>query len=205
MSTEPPAIRPLAVERLDRVAFEPFGAVIAPETADSPNLNRASNNLGYLWVQKELEFPGRAYMCSLRYYYRGNRCEFVQKHPASTITLITLGMHPAAVVVVPDAGGHPDVDAARAFLITGATGVVIHRGVWVRYAYPLGAYVDFAYVTQRVDPATANTSDDVVRVNLDTELGFVFDLEFAPPEGDGYEHGPSGAVVAGPPQDPPGE
>ena len=205
MSTEPPAVRRLAVEHLDRVAFEPFGAVIAPETVDSPNLNRASNNLGYLWVQKELEFPGRAYMCSLRYYYRGNRCEFVQKHPASTITLITLGMHPAAVVVVPDAGGRPDVDAARAFLITGATGVVIHRGVWVRYAYPLGAYVDFAYVTQRVDPATANTSDDVVRVNLDTELGFVFDLEFAPPEGDGYEYGPSGAVVAGPPHDPPGE
>ena len=205
MSTESPAVRRLAVEHLDRVAFEPFGAVIAPETADSPNLNRASNNLGYLWVQKELEFPGRAYMCSLRYYYRGNRCEFVQQHPASTITLITLGMHPAAVVVVPDAGGRPDVDAARAFLIAGATGVVIHRGVWVRYAYPLGAYVDFAYVTQRVDPATANTSDDVVRVNLDTELGFVFDLEFASPEGDGYELGPSGAVVAGPPHNPPGE
>ena len=205
MSTESPAVRRLAVEHLDRVAFEPFGAVIAPESADSPNLNRASNNLGYLWVQKELEFPGRAYMCSLRYYYRGNRCEFVQKHPGSTITLITLGMHPAAVVVVPDAGGRPDVDAARAFLIAGATGVVIHRGVWVRYAYPLGAYVDFAYVTQRVDPATANTSDDVVRVNLDTELGFVFDLEFASPEGDGYELGPSGAVVAGPPHNPPGE
>ena len=205
MSTESPAVRRLAVEHLDRVAFEPFGAVIAPESADSPNLNRASNNLGYLWVQKELEFPGRAYMCSLRYYYRGNRCEFVQKHPGSTITLITLGMHPAAVVVVPDAGGRPDLDAARAFLITGATGVVIHRGVWVRYAYPLGAYVDFAYVTQRVDPATANTSDDVVRVNLDTELGFVFDLEFASPEGDGYELGPSGAVVAGPPHNPPEE
>jgi len=193
------------VEHIDRDAFEPFGAVIAPETADSPNLNRASNNLGYLWVQKELEFPGRAYMCSLRYYYRGNRCEFVQKHPASTITLITLGMHPAAFVAVPDVGGRPDVDAARAFLLTGGTGVVINRGTWVRYAYPLGAYVDFAYITQRVDPATANTTDDVVRVNLDSELGFVFDLEFAPPVGDGYQLGSSGAVVAGPPHDPPGE
>ena len=205
MSTDPVGVRRLAVERLDRTAFEPFGAVIAPETADSPNLNRAANNLGYLWVQKELEFPGRAYMCSLRYYYRGNRCEFVQKHPASTITLITLGVHPAAFVVVPDVDGRPDVDAARAFLVTGGTGVVIHRGTWVRYAYPLGAYVDFAYVTQRVDPATANTTDDVVRVNLDSELGFVFDLEFAPPADDDYQLGPSGAVVAGPPHNPPGE
>lgn len=198
-------VRRLVVEHLDRAAFAPFGAVIAPETADSPNLNRASNNLGYLWVQKELEFPGRAYMCSLRYYYRGNRCEFVQKHPASTITLITLGMHPAAFVAVPDVDGRPDVDAARAFLLTGGTGVVIDRGTWVRYAYPLGAYVDFAYVTQRVDPATANTTDDVVRVNLDSELGFVFDLEFAPPADDDYQLGPSGAVVTGPPHNPPGE
>lgn len=205
MNTEPTGVRRLVVEHLDRAAFAPFGAVIAPETADSPNLNRASNNLGYLWVQKELEFPGRAYMCSLRYYYRGNRCEFVQKHPASTITLITLGMHPAAVVVVPDVGGRPAVDAARAFLLTGGTGVVIDRGTWVRYAYPLGAYVDFAYVTQRVDPATANTTDDVVRVNLDSELGFVFDLEFAPPADDAYQLGSSGAVVAGPPHNPPGE
>ncbi|MCY3951292.1 MAG: ureidoglycolate lyase [bacterium] len=205
MNGESTGVRRLAVERLDRAAFEPFGAVIAPETADSPNLNRASNNLGYLWVQKELEFPGRAYMCSLRYYYRGNRCEFVQRHPASTVTLITLGMHSAAFVAVPDVDGRPDVDAARAFLITGGTGVVINRGTWVRYAYPLGAYVDFAYVTQRVDPATANTTDDVVRVNLDSELGFVFDLEFAPPADDDYQLGPSGAVVAGPPQDPPGE
>ncbi|MCY3661346.1 MAG: ureidoglycolate lyase [bacterium] len=205
MSTDPVGVRRLPVERLDRTAFEPFGAVIAPETADSPNLNRAANNLGYLWVQKELEFPGRAYMCSLRYYYRGNRCEFVQKHPASTITLITLGMYPAAFVVVPDVDGRPDVDAARAFLLTGGTGVVINRGTWVRYAYPLGAYADFAYVTQRVDPATANTTDDVVRVNLDSELGFVFDLEFAPPADDDYQLGPSGAVVAGPPHNPPGE
>ena len=205
MSTDRTSVRRLAVEHIDRDAFEPFGAVIAPETADSPNLNRASNNLGYLWVQKELEFPGRAYMCSLRYYYRGNRCEFVQQHPASTITLITLGMNPAAFVVAPDVDGRPDVDAARAFLLTGGMGVVIDRGTWVRYAYPLGAYVDFAYVTQRVDPATANTTDDVVRVNLDSELGFVFDLEFAPPAGDGYRLGPTGAVVAGPPHNPPGE
>jgi ureidoglycolate hydrolase len=205
MSSETAGVRRLAVEPLDRAAFEPFGAVIAPETSDSPNLNRAANNLGYLWVQKELEFPGRAYMCSLRYYYRGNRCEFVQKHPASTVTLITLGMHPAAFVVAPDVDGRPDVDAARAFLLAGGTGVVINRGTWLRYAYPLGAYVDFAYITQRVDPATANTTDDVVRVNLDSERGFVFDLEFAPPAGDGYQFGPSGALVAGPPHNPPGE
>ena len=199
-----PAVRRLTVERLDREAFEPFGALIAPETPDSPRLNRAPGNLGFLWVQKALEFPKQAYMCTVRYYHRGNRCEFVQKHPGSTVTMITLGMAPAVFIVAPDAGeDRPDVDAARAFLLAGGTGVVIDRGVWVRYAYPVGEYADFAYVTQRVDPATANVSDDVVRVNLDRELGFVFDFDFAPPDGPGYEHGPSGAITAGPPRSPP--
>ena len=202
--SEGPAVRRLTVERLDRDAFEPFGAVIAPETGDSPRLNRAPGNLGFLWVQKALEFPKQAYMCSLRYYQRGNRCEFVQKHPASTVTMIVLGMAPAVFIAVPDAGGdRPDVDRARVFLLAGGTGVVLNRGVWVRYAYPVGDYVDLAYVTQRVDPATANVSDDVVRCNLDTELGFVFDFDLAPPDGPGYEHGPSGAITAGPPRSPP--
>ncbi len=192
------------METVERSTFEPYGALIAPETVDSPNLNRAPGNLGFLWVQKELEFPKRAYMCSLRYYYRGNRCEFLQKHPASTITLITLGITPSAFVAAPDdGGGRPDLDEARAFLLTGGVGVVLHRGIWVRYAFPLGLYADFAYVTQRVDPATANTSDDVVRCNLDTEFGFVYDLEFAVPEGDGFEIAPSGALKAGPGRNPP--
>ena len=198
------AVRKLAVEHLERSAFEPFGAVIEPETADSPNLNRASGNLGLLWVQKALEFPRQPYMCTLRYYYRGTRCEFLQKHPASTITLIPLGMRPSAFVVAADDGhDRPEVGRARAFLLDGTKGAVLHRGVWVRYAYPLGEFADFAYVTQRIDPATANTTDDVVRVALDEELGFVFDLAFEVPDGPSVEHGPSGAMIAGPPRNPP--
>ena len=72
-------VRSLSVQPLEATAFHPFGAVIAPETADSPSLNRSPGNLGFLWVHKELEFPKAAHMCSLRYYYRGNRCEFLQK------------------------------------------------------------------------------------------------------------------------------
>lgn len=195
--------RPLPVRPLEATAFRPFGAVIAPETSDAPSLNRSPGNLGFLWVHKELEFPKAAYMCSLRYYYRGNRCEFLQKHPGSTVTLIPVTGVSAIVVAPNNAEGGPDVDAAQAFLLEPGHGAVLHRGVWLRYAYPLTQFADFAYVTQRVDPATANVSDDVVRVNLDTDLGFVFDLQFDVPAGDDYAHTPSGALAAGPERNPP--
>ena len=198
-------VRPLPVRSLEATAFRPFGAVIAPETADAPSLNRSPGNLGFLWVHKQLEFPKAAYtyICSLRYYYRGNRCEFLQKHPESTVTLIPVNGVSAIVVAPDNARGGPDVDAAQAFLLEPGRGAVIHRGVWLRYAYPLTQFADFAYVTQRVDPATANVSDDVVRVNLDADLGFVFDLAFDVPTGKDFAHTPSGALSAGPERDPP--
>jgi ureidoglycolate hydrolase len=199
-------VRSLPIQHLRRTAFEPFGVIVEPETADSPTLNRAPGNLGFLWVQKALEFPKQPYICTLRYYYRSMRCEFMQKHPASTVVLIPLGYRPSVFYVAPEAGGDkPDIDHAAAFLLEGGRGVVLHRGTWVRYAYPLGRYADFAYITQRVDPATANVSDDVVRFRLDADLGLVFDVEFPRPNVEGIQVGPGGAVIAGPSRNPPFE
>ena len=73
----------------------------------------------------------------------------------------------------------------------------------MRYAFPLGEFADFAYVTQRVDSATANVSDDVVRANLDTELRVVFDLVFDVPTGERHTLTPSGALATGPERNPP--
>ncbi len=196
-------VRPLEVEHLSRESFEPFGCLIAPEGADSPRFNRAPGNLGFLWVQKAIEFPKQPYMCTLRYYHRGTRCEFLQKHPESTIVLITL-TGAAAILVAPDATEGPAVDGARAFLLTPGMGVVINRSTWIRYAYPVTPYVDFAYITQRVDPATANSTDDTVRTNLGDEFGIVFDMRFGIEKGrEGYEFGVGGAVTAAPERMPP--
>ena len=196
-------VRPLAVEHLSREGFEPFGCLIAPEEADSPRFNRSPGNLGFLWVQKAIEFPKQPYMCTLRYYHRGTRCEFLQKHPESTIVLITL-TGTAAIVAAPDGREGPAVDEARAFLLTPGVGVVINRDTWIRYAYPVTPYVDFAYVTQRVDPATANSTDDTVRANLGDDLGIVFDMRFGIEQGrEGYEFGVGGAVTTGPERIPP--
>ena len=206
MTVNEVVVRSLPIHHLERTSFEEFGSLIAPETQDSPNLNRAPGNMGFLWVQKALEFPKQAYMCTLRYYHRGTRVEFLQKHPESTITLIPLGGRASVIVVSPEgSNGRPDIDHARAFLLDGTKGIVMHRGTWLRYAYPLGEFVDFAYITQRVDPATANSTDDTVRSNLETEFGFVLDLVFRVPEGSGTETGPSGALIAGPRRNPPNE
>ena len=197
-------VRRVPLSSLDAVSFEPYGAIIGPETADSPRLNRAPGNLGYLWIQKPLEFPRQAYVGSLRYYYRATRCEFLQKHPASTVVLIPLGFAPSVIYVASEGNpGEPDLATVRAFLLEGGRGVILHQGTWVRYAYPLGAFADFAYVTQRVDPATANTSDDVVRCRLDETFGLVLDVEFRP----GVEAviGSNDVVVSGPPRNPPHE
>ena len=195
-------VRRLPLRQLERAAFEPYGVIIGPETADSPNLNRAPGYLSYLWIQKPLEYPGQAYIGSVRYYYRATRCDFVQKHPASTVVLIPLGHQPSVIFVASDDGSdRPDLATARVFLLTGGAGVILHRGTWVRYAYPLGPFADFAYITQRVDPKTANTTDDVVRCVLDAMFGLVLDIETEPPSG--VELGAGGAVTSGPPRNPP--
>ena len=80
-----PEVRRLPLTHLDRESFAPYGAVIGAEAADSPNFNRAPGNLGFLWAQHPLEFPSQPQLCTLRYYYRATRCEFVQRHPASTV------------------------------------------------------------------------------------------------------------------------
>ncbi len=197
-------VRRLPVSSLDAAAFDPYGAIIGPESADSARLNRAPGNLGYLWIQKPLEFPRQAYVGSLRYYYRATRCEFMQKHPESTVVLIPLGFAPSVIYVATEGNpGEPDLATARAFLLEGGRGVILHRGTWVRYAYPLGPFADFAYVTQRVDPATANTSDDVVRCRLDETFGLVLDVEFRP--GPDAVIGNGEVVVSGPPRHPPHE
>jgi ureidoglycolate hydrolase len=195
-------VRHLPVEHLEPGMFEPFGAVVGPETADSPHFNRSPGNMGFLWIQRALEFPKQPYLGALRYYYRGMRCEFLQKHPASTIVLIPLGGQASVIYVALDDGfDRPDLETARAILLEGRRGVILHPGTWVRYAYPLGPSVDFAYITQRVDPATANTTDDTVRYRLVEQLGLVLDVTHAPPAD--AELGPGGAVTGLSPKEPP--
>ncbi len=196
------SIRPVAVEPIDGGGFAPFGTVIRADTLDAPTFNRSPGNLGVLWVQHQVDFPTQPYLGTLRYYYRGARCEFMQRHPQSTVILIPMGGS-SVVFAAADDDGRPALQDVHAFLLEGGRGAAFHRNTWLRYAYPLGAFADFAYITQRVDPETANTTDDTERCNLAGELGAVLEFAFMAPPGPGFDIDDAGVVRAGPERMPP--
>ena len=183
-------VRRIAVEPLERVAFEPFGVIIDAGAFEDETLNRAPGQMAFLWVLKQLEFPKPPYVAGSRYFYRGARCDYLQQHPESTAVLVPLDGRPSVVFVAPDRDGSPDLDAARAFLLDGRRGIVFHRGAWVRYAYPVLDMADYAYVSARVDP-----TEDIRHVYIERDHGTVLEWFFGPPAGEGVELSPGGAVL----------
>jgi ureidoglycolate hydrolase len=149
--------------------------------------------MAFLWVHRELEYPAQPFIATSRYYYRGTRCDYMQRHPHSTTVLIPLGCpHTSVIMLAPDdEQGRPDTDRADAFCLDGTFGVVVHPNTWIRYAYPITRFADFAYVTSRVDPET-----DIERFSLENELNVVLEFAFSRPKGVGVELTPGGAVLA---------
>jgi hypothetical protein len=162
---------------------------MAGET-DDPTLNRAPGQMAYMWVHQFLTYPKPPFIATCRYLYRGARCEYVQRHPASTVVLIPLDGHPSVVWMIPDRDGRPDLDEAEAVLLDGHRGIVVDPGVWIRYAYPLVDTADFAYVSARVDP-----EDDIERVYLERDSGVVLEWYLDAPDGPGVRLTPGGAVL----------
>ena len=199
--TEPagsPAItvRHVSVRHPDAESFAPYGVLVRPGAPDGPDLNRAPGHMAFLWVHRALQYPAEPFLATSRYYFRGARCEYMQRHPLSTTVLIPLG-HPHTSVIIlthDDGAGRPDPDRAEAFCLDGTFGVVVHPNTWIRYAYPITPFADFAYVSSRVDAET-----DIQRFSLEKELNIVLEFGFDAPPGPGVELTPGGAVLALPP------
>ena len=183
-------VRRVAVEPIDAVAFTPFGTVVEPGGTDDPTLNRAPGQMAYMWVHQQLRYPKTPFIATCRYHARGARCEYLQKHPASTVVLIPLDGNPSVIWVARDRAGEPDLAGARAFLLDGRRGVVIHAGVWMRYAYPILETADFAYISAREDP-----EDDIVRRQIERDDGVVLEWYIAAPTRQGVELTAGGAVT----------
>jgi hypothetical protein len=115
------------------------------------------------------------------------------------VVLVPLGATPSVIWLAPDDDRQPDIGKASAIFLDGSRGLVINPGVWVRYAYPVGHFADFAYVSARVDP-----EEDIERVNLEDKFGLVLEWYFGAPEGAGVGFSKGGAVVSLPPRLPPG-
>jgi ureidoglycolate lyase len=189
-------VRRVAVEPLEAVAFTPFGSVVEPGNSDDATLNRAPGHMAYMWVHQQLDYPKQPFIATCRYYFRGARCEYLQKHPASTVVLIPLDGRPSVIWVAPDRDGEPDLAGVRAFLLDGRRGLVVNPGVWIRYAYPLLETADFAYISAREDP-----EDDVVRRYVERDDHVVLEWYVAAPLGEGVGTTAGGAITSLPAPD----
>jgi ureidoglycolate hydrolase len=185
-----PVVRRVAVRPLESGAFKRYGSVIEPAAVDDPSLNRAPGQMAYMWVHQFLSYPKPVFIATCRYLYRGARCEYVQRHPASTVVLIPTDGKPSVVWLMPDREGRPDLDLVEAILLDGHRGIVVDPGHWIRYAYPLTETAEFAYLSARVDP-----EDDIERVYLERDHGTVLEWYFDAPHGAGVTLTPGGAVV----------
>jgi ureidoglycolate hydrolase len=186
-----PLVRRFPVTPLDSESFKRFGSVVEPGDDDEdPTLNRAPGQMAYLWVHQFLTYPKQPFIATGRYYFRGARCEYVQRHPESTVVLIPIDGRPSVIWLMPDRDGQPDVDAAEAVLLDGRRGIVVNPGIWIRYAYPVTETADFAYVSARVDP-----EDDIERVYLERDHGTVLEWYFGAPTAPGVSLTDGGAVL----------
>ena len=138
--------------------------------------------MAYMWVHQFLTYPKPAFIATCRYHYRGARCEYLQRHPESTVVLIPIDGNPSVIWLAPDRDGLPDLDRAEAVLLDRRRGIVLNPGLWIRYAYPVVDTADFAYVSARVDP-----EDDIERVYIERDHGTVLEWYFDAPAGDGVQ------------------
>jgi ureidoglycolate hydrolase len=178
------------VRPLGRETFARFGSVIEAGRPDDETLNRAPGQMAYMWIHQQLTYPGPPFIATCRYYFRGARCEYVQKHPASTVVLVPLDARPSVIWLLPDVDGQPDLDRAEAVLLDGSRGVVVNPGIWIRYAYPILDTADFAYVSARVDP-----DHDIERAYIERDRGVTLEWYFSAPDLPGVELTQGGAVL----------
>jgi ureidoglycolate hydrolase len=180
------------VHQLEAARFARYGTLVQAGDVDADNLNRSPGQMGFMWVHRMLQYPRPPFLATCRYYYRGLRCDYLQRHPESTVVLVPVGRHASIIVLAPTAhDGGPALDEAEGFLLDGSKGVVVEPNTWIRYAYPLFEFADFVYVSARLD-----ADQDIEHVYLDRDRGVVLELALPTPEGQGVRRSAGGAVVA---------
>lgn len=185
-----PTVRRVPVRPLESHAFARYGSVVEAGAVDDPSLNRAPGQMAFMWVHRDLVYPRMPFVATCRYLYRGARCDYVQRHPGSTVVLVPVDRRPSVIWFLPDMDGRPDVEQAEAVLLDGTRGIVVSPNTWVRYAYPVTDAADFAYVSARLDP-----EEDIERVYLERDHDTVLEWYFDLPRGEGIETTAGGAVL----------
>jgi ureidoglycolate hydrolase len=149
-----PNTNPLEIktEDLTRLAYAPYGSVIAAEDGIptlSANLGTAEryNHLGKLENRRGEQ--AQANLCVFRSQpFTGKTFEvkILERHEHSTQVFIPMTGSERYLVVVCQGGDTPDLNTLKAFIARKGQGITYHPGVWHHPLIALDQVTDFACV-----------------------------------------------------------
>ena len=157
----------IRVETLTQEVFSPFGIVLGEPTDTGPNIVDAISNvwLGFSDLMGIGETKGKQ-VTYLKIIHRPAAFEMIEKHTTSAEAFIPLEGQ-SILLVVPaeavDGDGKPDMGRAKAFLMDGSKGVLLHRSTWHAVPYNLTAQATYLVL---VDDAIME-KDDIIKVAIE--------------------------------------
>lgn len=138
------------LERLDKMAFAPFGDVIETEGSDWYPINQGSTRRYHALATVQISGADGHAGISLA---RGEAFNYpltittLERHPLGSQSWIPCTQASFIAVVAPNgADDRPDESALRAFYVQGHQGINYHQGVWHHPLRTLGTRGDFIVV-----------------------------------------------------------
>lgn len=141
-------INALAVERLTKAAFAPFGEVVEIAGAEEIRINQGYARRFVDLAKVETGGVDGRPMISIvraRQWPLPLRIGMLERHPLGSQCFYPLSRHDWLVVVAEGAKA-PDLGTLRCFLATGTQGVNYHRNVWHHPLLPLAMEQDFVAI-----------------------------------------------------------
>jgi ureidoglycolate lyase len=147
----------ITVELLTEAAFEPFGRVLGEPASQPPNIVDAVSTvwLGFSDLMGIGAQAGQA-ATFLKIHTHPPLYDKMEKHDTSAEAFIPLEGRSILLVAPWQDVDAPDMHQARAFLMDGCQGVLLHPGAWHAVPYNL---TDVATYLVLVDPAIIAKND----------------------------------------------
>jgi ureidoglycolate lyase len=159
----------IKVEILTQDAFQSFGRVLGEPEDISPTLSDAVSNvwLGFSDLMGIGEKPGQQ-ATFLKIHTRPGLYDKMEKHESSAEVFIPLQGQSILLVAPRKEVDRPVMDQARAFLMDGSKGVLMHAGTWHAVPYTL---TDVSTYLVLVDPTIIARND--LHVTLVEPIEFI--------------------------------
>lgn len=169
--------RRLEPEALTKAGFAPFGDVIEQEGAEARTINAGFATRFHDLTAIDVAAEGGRPILSIfeaRPRPRPIRIDLLERHPLGSQSFYPLAPRDWLVLVAPDAGGRPDLAAARCFRASGAQGVTYAKVVWHAPLLVLGEAAQRFLVVDRLG-ARADLSDNLEEANLPADSALLIE------------------------------